>query len=223
MDMNLSLYETRVIGALLEKERTTPDQYPLTLNALTTACNQKSNRDPVLELEETEVREVLDDLLKKHLVSEQEGFGSRVTKIKHRFCNTEFSDLQLSDRAVAVLCVLFLRGPQTPGELRSRTNRLCSFDDVQQVELGQEEVGEPEGVGGQGDVGQLGAQHLHGPVDREVAVEGPVDGGHSARAQHVFDDIATPGKVDRGNRNRASLGRWTLGQRAARHRLRVVF
>jgi len=134
MDMNLSLYETRVIGALLEKERTTPDQYPLTLNALTTACNQKSNRDPVLELEETEVREVLDDLLKKHLVSEQEGFGSRVTKIKHRFCNTEFSDLQLSDRAVAVLCVLFLRGPQTPGELRSRTNRLCSFDDVQQVE-----------------------------------------------------------------------------------------
>lgn len=134
MDMNLSLYETRVIGCLMEKEKTTPDQYPLSLNALTNACNQKSSRDPVLDLEETIVQETLDELKKKRLVSEQSGFGSRVVKVKQRFCNSEFGELQLTPQEYAIICVLFLRGPQTPGELRTRTNRLCEFSDVQEVE-----------------------------------------------------------------------------------------
>lgn len=134
MELELTLYQARVIGALIEKEITTPDQYPLSLNALTLACNQKSNRDPVLELDEGTVQQTLDELAAMRLVKEESGFGSRVPKYKHRFCNTEFSELQFSERELGIVCVMLLRGPQTPGELRTRTNRLCSFNDVQDVE-----------------------------------------------------------------------------------------
>ncbi len=134
MEMNLSANEARVIGCLMEKEVTTPDQYPLSLNGLTTACNQKSNREPVMELDEITVQETVDALVAKRLLREESGFGSRVVKYKHRFCNTEFSELQLSPQEYAVVCVLLLRGPQTPGELRTRTGRLCEFGDVQQVD-----------------------------------------------------------------------------------------
>mgnify|MGYP001025655970 CR=1 FL=1 len=144
MDMELSLLQTRVIGCLIEKEVTTPDQYPLTLNALTTACNQKSNRDPVMGLSQTEVQDVLDELNKKHLIREEGSFGSRVQKYKHRFCNTEFSELKLSDQELAIVCTLFLRGPQTPGELRSRTNRLCGFSDVHETESVLQKMSERE-------------------------------------------------------------------------------
>lgn len=130
----LSLTETRVIGSLIEKSLTTPDQYPLSLNALTNACNQKSNRDPVLDLAEATVKSVTDGLVDAGLVTEVSGWGSRVVKYRHRFCNTEFSDLQLNDQELAIICVLFLRGAQTPGELRSRTSRLCEFGDVLDVE-----------------------------------------------------------------------------------------
>ena len=134
MDIKLSNTELRVIGCLLEKESTTPDQYPLSLNALTNACNQKSNRDPVVSFDESTVQETLDALSKKHLVVEKSPFGGRTAKYQHRFCNTEFSDLQFSTQERGILCVLFLRGPQTPGELRTRTNRLCEFSDVNEVE-----------------------------------------------------------------------------------------
>lgn len=132
MHMLLSLNETRVIGCLLEKESTTPDQYPLSLNSLTNACNQKSNREPVLNLAESEVKETLDSLLKERLVSEDT--GARVSKYRHRFCNTEFGSLQLTDQERSIVCVLFLRGTQTPGELRGRTVRLAEFADVREVE-----------------------------------------------------------------------------------------
>ena len=132
--MDLIPNQARVIGCLIEKEITTPDQYPLSLNSLTNACNQKSNREPVLTLNESEVQDVLDELKDKRLIREETGFGSRVVKYKHRFCNTEFSDLKLDAQELAVICVLLLRGPQTPGELRTRTNRLCEFSDVHQVE-----------------------------------------------------------------------------------------
>jgi uncharacterized protein YceH (UPF0502 family) len=134
VDISLTPNEARVIGCLLEKQRTTPEHYPLSLNALTNACNQKSNRDPVLDLDESEVRDTVDALIKNGYVSEKSGFGSRVTKYQHRFCNTEFGELKLSDQEVSVVCVLLLRGPQTPGELRTRTERLCRFRDIQQVE-----------------------------------------------------------------------------------------
>lgn len=129
----LSLNETRILGALIEKEHTTPDQYPLSLNALTLACNQKSNRDPVLSLSETDVQDSVDTLIKKGLISEVV-FGSRVKKYRQRFGNTEFSEFSFSKKELAILCILFLRGPQTPGELRTRTNRLCEFSDVNDVD-----------------------------------------------------------------------------------------
>lgn len=134
MKLQLTPNEARVIGCLIEKQITTPEQYPLSLNALTHACNQKSNREPVLELDETEVQDTVDTLIKKHLVVDKSGFGSRVVKYQHRFCNSEFGSLRLSEQELGIICVLLLRGAQTPGELRSRTNRLCHFNDVQEVE-----------------------------------------------------------------------------------------
>jgi len=134
MDNHLSFYEARVIGSLIEKEITTPEQYPISLNALVNACNQKSNRDPVLELGETTVEETLDGLVKRYLVSAKEGFGSRVTKYQHRFCNAGFGGLTFSEHELGIICVLLLRGPQTARELRTRTNRLCQFIGVDAVE-----------------------------------------------------------------------------------------
>jgi hypothetical protein len=135
MNIEFSATEARVIGCLIEKETTTPDQYPLSLNALTNACNQKTNRDPVLELTEATVQQTVDALMRKHLVSDKSaGYGGRVTKYKHRFCNTEFGSLKFSKQELGILCVMLLRGPQTPGELRSRTNRLCEFTDSAEVE-----------------------------------------------------------------------------------------
>ena len=132
--MLLNSIEGRIIGCLLEKEVTTPEQYPLSLNALTQACNQKTSRDPVMALSEVDVQAGLDSLNKKRLVSEQSGFGSRVVKYKHRFCNTEFSDIQLSKAEFAIVCLLLLRGPQTPGELRTRAGRLYEFSAIEEVE-----------------------------------------------------------------------------------------
>ncbi len=134
MVLELNPLELRIIGCLIEKEITTPDQYPLSLNALVNACNQKSNRDPVLNLDEATVQAALDELRKKHLVLEKSGFGSRVAKYQHRFCNTEFSDLKLTPQELAILCELFLRGPQTPGELRAHAGRMSPFGDVHEVE-----------------------------------------------------------------------------------------
>ena len=134
MKIELNAVEVRVIGCLIEKEVTTPDYYPLTLNSLTTACNQKSNREPVLSLTEAEVQDTLDSLVTKRLVSDDGGSGGRVTKFQHRFCNTEFGDLFLTEQEKGILCCLFLRGAQTPGELRTRTNRLTDFNSVGEVE-----------------------------------------------------------------------------------------
>ncbi|MEA5103170.1 DUF480 domain-containing protein [Pantoea sp. S18] len=134
MKMALSAQALRVIGCLLEKQVTTPDQYPLSLNGVVTACNQKSNREPVLNLSEMEVQTQLDELVKKHLVTSNNGFGQRVSKYEQRFCNSAFGNLQLSSAEVAVLTLLFLRGAQTPGELRTRSGRLHEFSDMNEVE-----------------------------------------------------------------------------------------
>jgi uncharacterized protein len=134
MNIHLSPVEARVIGCLIEKAITTPDQYPLSLNALTNACNQKSNRDPVLDLDERTVQEAVDGLAKKHMVLEKSGFGSRVPKYQHRFCNTGFGSLEFSPQEVAIVCELLLRGAQTPGELRARASRMSEIRDVSEVE-----------------------------------------------------------------------------------------
>ncbi|WP_166424045.1 YceH family protein [Paraglaciecola sp. 20A4] len=132
MLVTLTQNQARVIGVLLEKEVTTPEQYPLSLNSVTTACNQKSNREPVMELTDFQVQTTLDELYAKNLIFEQS--GSRATRFKHRFCNTEFSDLQLTPQQLAIICVMLLRGPQTPGELRTRAQRMAGFSSVDEVD-----------------------------------------------------------------------------------------
>jgi uncharacterized protein YceH (UPF0502 family) len=134
MNIELSPIEARVIGCLIEKQITTPDQYPLSLNALVNACNQKSNRDPVMSADEASIQITLDHLIRKHLVIEKSGFGSRVPKYQHRFCNTEFEPLKFTPQELAIVCELLVRGPQTPGELRPRAARMASFSEEGQVE-----------------------------------------------------------------------------------------
>ncbi|HDC4272767.1 TPA: YceH family protein [Enterobacter cloacae] len=134
MKYQLSATEARVIGCLLEKQVTTPEQYPLSVNAVTMACNQKTNREPVMNLGEHEVQDILDELVKRHYLRTVSGFGNRVTKYEQRFCNSEFGDLKLSAAEVAVITTLLLRGAQTPGELRTRASRMHEFADMQEVE-----------------------------------------------------------------------------------------
>ncbi|CNB16112.1 YceH family protein [Yersinia intermedia] len=132
MKHSLNALEARVIGCLLEKQVTTPEQYPMSLNGVTVACNQKTNREPVMELSDSEVQQTLDFLLKKHLIRTQS--GNRVMKYEHRFCNSEFGNLKFSPAELAVITTLLLRGAQTPGELRTRTNRMYEFADVTETE-----------------------------------------------------------------------------------------
>ena len=144
MKIQLTPVEARVIGCLIEKQITTPDQYPLSLNALVNACNQKSNRDPILELEERAVQQTVDDLGRKHFVVEKSGFGSRVPKYQHRFCNTEYGTLKLDPQELAIVCELLVRGPQTPGELRTRAARMAPIGDVSEVEAALTRLSERE-------------------------------------------------------------------------------
>ena len=141
MKIELTLQEARVIGCLMEKEVTTPENYPLSINALTNACNQKSNRDPMLNLGETEVQQVVDALVKKHLVSDRSGYGGRVTKYKHVFCNTEFGPLKFTDVERSIICELLVRGPQSAGELRTRCNRMTPVADVGEVDAALQALG----------------------------------------------------------------------------------
>jgi uncharacterized protein YceH (UPF0502 family) len=122
--------EIRVLGALIEKDITTPEYYPLTVNSLQNACNQKSSRDPVVQFDEQTVEQALEMLRNKHLVIRISGTGHRVEKWGHRLGET----LNLGRREMALLCVLMLRGPQTVGELRGRTERMHEFNDLEEVE-----------------------------------------------------------------------------------------
>ena len=131
--LNLTANECRVIGCLMEKSVTTPEQYPLTLNALTNACNQKSSRDPVMSLTQGAVQNTVRTLEQQHLLRVEENFKRGVEKYSQRLCNTSFSELQFDAAQYAVICLLLLRGPQTPGELRSRSGRLHEFVDNEAV------------------------------------------------------------------------------------------
>jgi len=129
MNIRLSAIDARIIGSLIEKQITTPDQYPLSLNALVNACNQKSNREPLMQLDEATVKFAVDSLARRHFVAEKSGFGSRVPKYQQIFCNTEFGSLRFTPQETAIVCELLLRGPQTPGELRARTPRMAELPD----------------------------------------------------------------------------------------------
>jgi uncharacterized protein YceH (UPF0502 family) len=146
MPLELSALEARVVGCLIEKQIATPDQYPLSLNALLNACNQKSNREPVLNLGERDLQWAVDALVRKQIVLEKSGFGSRVQKYHQIFCNTQFGSLKFSPQQTAIVCELLLRGPQTPGELRTHAGRLASFHGLEEVENDLEDLAtRPEG------------------------------------------------------------------------------
>jgi uncharacterized protein YceH (UPF0502 family) len=169
---NLTADEARIIGCLMEKSVVTPDQYPLTLNALTNACNQKSSRNPVMSLEQNVVQRTARDLADKHLVRAEENFKSGVEKYLQRVCNTHLSDYQFDPPQFAIICLLLLRGPQTPGELRSRCGRLYTFTDNVAVADALVALIEREGgplvVKLPRTLGRRDAEYMHlfsGPID----------------------------------------------------------
>ena len=133
MNILLTAEETRVLGCLMEKAVTTPDQHPLTLNALTNACNQKTSRQPVMNLQPEDVQQYCRQLKNRHLIRIDENFKSNTEKYSQRLCNSEIGERQFNPAEYAIICLLLLRGPQTPGELRSRSGRLHSFEDNLQV------------------------------------------------------------------------------------------
>lgn len=173
MSTELTALEARIVGCLIEKQITTPDQYPLSLNALTNACNQKSNRDPVLDLEERDVQACVDGLMRRQLVMERSGFGSRVPKYQHLFCNTEYGSLRFSPPQTAIVCELLLRGPQTPGELRTHAARMAPLKDVSEVEAALEDL----------------MTRPDGPFVAKLARE---PGRRESRYMHLFSGDAPP-------------------------------
>lgn len=177
----LNEVEARVIGCLIEKSIITPDQYPMTLNALTNACNQKSSREPVMSLTPGEVQHTIRDLEKKHFARTEENFKSRAEKYSQRFCSTRYSDFQFDSAQVAVVCLLLLRGPQTPGELKARSGRLHSFSDNSEVVVALDGLINREGgalvVKLPRSPGRKDAEYMHlfcGPVDIEMLAARPV-------------------------------------------------
>jgi uncharacterized protein YceH (UPF0502 family) len=176
MNIRLSAIEARIIGALIEKQITTPDQYPLSLNALINACNQKSNREPFMQLDEPTVKFVVEGLGRRHMVVEKSGFGSRVPKYQQIFCNTEFGSLKFTPQETAIVCELLLRGPQTPGELRSRAPRMAEFPDPGVVESLLEALANRPG-------GSLVAQLAREPNRRD------------SRWTQLFEELPESGKL----------------------------
>lgn len=200
MKYQLTAVEARVIGSLLEKQITTPEQYPMSVNGVVTACNQKTNREPVMELKEHDVQDTLDTLVKNHYLRTVSGFGNRVTKYEQRFCNSEFGQLKLTPAEVAVITTLLLRGAQTPGELRSRAGRMFEFTDMAQVEATLEGLtGRDDGpfvVRLPREPGKRESRYMHlfsGEVDFSAMTEqsvSPVSDSLNARVDALEAEVA---------------------------------
>ncbi|MBJ9240852.1 YceH family protein [Citrobacter braakii] len=200
MKYELTATEARVIGCLLEKQVTTPEQYPLSVNGVVTACNQKTNREPVMNLSESDVQDQLDNLVKRHFLRTVSGFGNRVTKYEQRFCNSEFGNLKLSAGEVALITTLLLRGVQTPGELRSRASRMYEFSDMAEVESTLEKLATREDgpyvVRLAREPGKRESRYMHlfcGDIDEAMATadELPAASGDlQARVEALETDVA---------------------------------
>jgi uncharacterized protein len=186
--------EARILGSLVEKQLTTPEYYPLTLNALTAACNQKSNRDPVMSLDESAILAAVDSLRDKNLVYLFYGSGSRTVKYKHMLPNV----YELEPPAVALMALLLLRGPQTVGELRGRADRLHQFSSLQEVQETLDELAnrsEPLVIRLERQAGQKEARYAHllsGEIDVSklaVASERPVSGASDERIEKLESEV----------------------------------
>jgi len=196
----LTAQEARVIGCLLEKQVTTPEQYPLSLNAVVTACNQKTNREPVMSLDDNTVQDLLDELVKRHFLRTVSGFGNRVTKYEQRFCNSEFGNLRFSPAELALVTTLLLRGAQTPGELRMRAARMHEFTDMAEVESTLETLASREDgpfvVRLEREPGKRESRFMHlfsGDVEGDASAPSqaePSSDGLTARVEALENDIA---------------------------------
>lgn len=198
MAVELNPTQARVIGCLMEKSVITPDQYPLTLNALTNACNQKSSREPVMSLTPGEVQHTVRSLQDLHLVRVEENFKTRVEKYTHRLCNTPFSDYQFDEAEFAIVCVLLLRGPRTPGELRANSGRLHTFADNQAVEEALQGLlhrdGGPVVVQLPRVAGRRDSQYMHllsGEVDTAAHTPAPSPAAPASEPAPTSDDQPT--------------------------------
>jgi len=190
--LNLSANEVRVIGCLMEKSVVTPEQYPLSLNALTNACNQKSSRNPVMSLDPGVVKRTVRELQEKHLVHADENFKRGVEKYKQIFCNTRLGKYQFDPAQFAIVCLLLLRGPQTPGELRAHSGRLHTFVDndavVKSLHGLMERDGEPLVVKLPRTPRRKDAEYMHlfsGPIEVEEyqhQAKAMIDSGSSEQA-----------------------------------------
>lgn len=198
MDILLNAVEARVLGTLVEKDITTPEYYPLSLNALVNACNQKNNREPVMSLDETAVREALDGLQQQRLAGPARGADSRVTKYEHRTQEV----FNFTRGETALLCVLLLRGPQTPRELRARAERLHRFEHLEEVQASLQRLMQREPPLAQMLPRQLGtkeARYMHllsGSVEvaaseaAHPAVESPGAFGGGDRLSRLESEVA---------------------------------
>jgi uncharacterized protein YceH (UPF0502 family) len=178
--------EVRVIGSLIEKESTTPDNYPLSINALTNACNQTSNRDPVVDYDEDTVTRAVEALRKQNLVRAVQQSGSRVMKYRHMMADT----MTLDPRQAAALCVLMLRGPQTVGEIKTRTERLASFDSLEHVEATLNELIERP-------AGSLVVRLPRRPGQKEARFAHLLAGDVTVDTTEVETSVRAPASVDR--------------------------
>ncbi len=174
MSLALTEIESRIIGCLIEKSIVTPNQYPLTLNALLNACNQKSGRHPIMSLKSGEIQSTLRSLEAQNLIRREENFKSRTEKFVHRFCNSRYSDRQFDSAQLAIVCLLLLRGAQTPGEIRARSGRLHDFADNAAVVISLNELmqneNEPLVVQLPRTPGRKDSEYMHlfsGPIDLE--------------------------------------------------------
>lgn len=196
----LTAQEARVIGCLLEKQVTTPEQYPLSLNAVVTACNQKTNREPVMSLDDNTVQDLLDELVKRHFLRTVSGFGNRVTKYEQRFCNSEFGNLRFSPAELALVTTLLLRGAQTPGELRMRAARMHEFTDMAEVESTLETLASREDgpfvARLEREPGKRESRFMHlfsGDVEGDASAPSqaePSSDGLTARVEALENDVA---------------------------------
>lgn len=171
MGILLNAVEIRILGCLIEKQLTTPDYYPLTLNSLLAACNQKSNRDPVMQLSEAEVLAGVNSLIEKTLVREKMLPGSRTAKYEHKLSGTLTREYDFSQQQLAILSVLFVRGPQTLGEIKGRTQRMAEFQDLNRLESYLDEL----------------QQHPKGPF---VKILPKQPGRREARYAHTFGEVS---------------------------------
>ncbi len=208
MQPTLTANEARVIGCLMEKSVITPDQYPMTLNALTNACNQKSGRDPVMSMDPGLVQRTARDLKAKHFVRVEENFRRGTERYRQRLCNTPQADHQFDEAEFAIVCLLLLRGPQTPGELRARSGRLHTFPDNAAVVaalagLMERERG-PLVVQLPRSPGRKDSEYMHllsGPVD----VEAHADRARAAPAAGGAERVSTLELAQRVSRLEAEV------------------